>query len=609
MQTTCKERFSALAAGAGVAARANCGRASSKTQGVEGQQMKKRFRLRTFAGLTTLAALAALVTMILAGGASAIVAGAGFTTNNPAVDSALGTPDTPVRTCFNGSSVGLPTEDPSVNCNLYGSKDYAWINGGPSAGQNKLTDGIYFFAVVEPSGQNDPNDGGANNLSDTNTAGGSPTANCQVTNPADPPIPATIAGTGCGDAYTNRLFTVSNGKISAYSGTHVKSDAYLSTRGLMINLAYYDDTSNPGGVYILAICRTDTTDGATAGYPVAPSSCKYDAFKAPKAGTPPCTTNCTPSLFGVVSGAKYYDRNQNGKWDNTGSTAEPAIPGWAIDYADGDHGTLYTDGSGQFSVSLLADTYTFAEEHPSATYPNWLQTGNDITKGSDRNQTVVTPLNIAGASATLNADKTYTLGVVDDSTISGVYFGNVCRVSFRSAARTMGYWANNGNSSITAADITSLQAIALVAADNGTLLNLSSTLSVAQGQIKTLINGAASTNAKNMAFMLSGQLIALVLNVNHGFLIGTDIYTPDGRTFSQIIADATAALLGHNNTQSKSTSDPGGTYRTLQGSIKNLIDTINNTNGQNLTVVPYDLAGTYGAFARCGAPSAMFPQS
>jgi hypothetical protein len=176
----------------------------------------------------------------------------------------------------------------------------------------------------------------------------------------------------------------------------------------------------------------------------------------------------------------------------------------------------------------------------------------------------------------------------------------------------MGYWANNGNSSITAADIASLQAIKLVAADNGTLLNLTGTLAQEQAQIKTLINGATSTNAKNMAFMLSGQLIALVLNVNHGFLIGTDIYTPDGRTFNQIITDATTLLGGHNNTQSKSASDPGGTYRTLQGAIKNLIDTINNTNGQNLTVVPYyldDTGGTNtGAFARCGAPSLMFPQ-
>src|SRR5206468_12328431 len=40
-----------------------------------------------------------------------------------------------------------------------------------------------------------------------------------------------------------------------------------------IRLMPYDDTTNNGGVYILAICSLDN------GYPVSPSDCKYDAFK------------------------------------------------------------------------------------------------------------------------------------------------------------------------------------------------------------------------------------------------------------------------------------------------------------------------------------------
>jgi hypothetical protein len=512
--------------------------------------MKKRFRLRKFAGLTTLAALAALVTMILAGGAGAI-AGAAFTTIGPS----------PNNNCFSGPGL--------VNCNLYTNKTDVWINGGPAA--NGLTDGSYYFAVTDPSG-------------------------------------ATLLSS---DTYADRMLTVSGGEITATSG-HLT----YGTTTLIVQLSPYHDTPNDGGEYKAWICAATDSNGnstvPTDGTPPGINSvCKSDNFKVRNQSE--CTTNCTPTPFGVTSGAKYYDRNRNGQFD----TGEPGIPGWAVDFADGLANTLYTDSTGAFSVNLPVDTYTFAEEHPnSTTYPNWHQTGELNVGTQTAGQATTTgdgeTVCLAAGCTTAQPSFVYSTTVVDGGTTSGLNFGNVCTLSFRSAARTMGYWANNGNSSINAADITSLQAIALVAADNGTLLNLSSTLSVAQGQIKTLINGASSTNAKNMAFMLSGQLIALVLNVNHGFLIGTDIYTPDGRTFNQIIADATTLLAGHNNTQSKSASDPGGTYRTLQGAIKNLIDTINNTNGQNLTVVPYyldDTGGTNtGAFARCGAPSAMFLQ-
>ena len=46
-----------------------------------------------------------------------------------------------------------------VNCNIYGIKPDVWLNGGPAA--NGLgPDGEYFFAVLVPGGQPNPNDGG-----------------------------------------------------------------------------------------------------------------------------------------------------------------------------------------------------------------------------------------------------------------------------------------------------------------------------------------------------------------------------------------------------------------------------------------------------------------
>ncbi len=165
--------------------------------------------------------IVALAVAIMPGAADANspVTGAAFTTVNEAVDG--------TGHCKNGN--------PNVNCNIYDGKDYVWLNGGPSVAY--VGDGDYFFAVLVPGGQSDPNDGETKNLSDAPN----------------------------GDAYTNRTFSVTGGVVS-YSGTHEFSNN-------KIRLMYYDDTTNPGGVYILAICSL------ADGYPVDPSDCKYDAFK------------------------------------------------------------------------------------------------------------------------------------------------------------------------------------------------------------------------------------------------------------------------------------------------------------------------------------------
>lgn len=188
------------------------------------------------------------------------VTGGVFTSVNQAVDGA--------GKCMNGN--------PTVNCNLYTGKPYVWLNGGPTA--NKLgPDGKYFFAVLAPGGQPNPNDGGAKNLSDDF------------------------------DAYTNRTFTVTAGEVSAYSGTHdFDSGAGTGPRapnGLppLLRLYPYADTPNPGGVYIMAVCYIGA---AGTSYPVDPKKCKYDAFKAPSIDpTPPV---CVLTATGTnAAGAKY----------------------------------------------------------------------------------------------------------------------------------------------------------------------------------------------------------------------------------------------------------------------------------------------------------------
>ncbi|MDP9332247.1 MAG: hypothetical protein M3Q30_02880 [Actinomycetota bacterium] len=150
-------------------------------------------------------------------GANTPVSGAAFTTVNENYDG--------TGHCQNGN--------PNVNCNIYDGKEFVWMNGGPSVAY--VGDGSYFFAVLSPGGQADPNDGAAKNLSDDF------------------------------DAYTNRTFGVSGATVT-YGGSHL-SDSNK------IRLSDYADTFNPGGVYIMALCSL------ADGYPVTPSKCKYDAFK------------------------------------------------------------------------------------------------------------------------------------------------------------------------------------------------------------------------------------------------------------------------------------------------------------------------------------------
>jgi hypothetical protein len=198
---------------------------------------------RRFALLGMLVALGAL--LALPSGALAVT-GAGFTTVNESVDG--------TGHCQNGN--------PNTNCNIYDGKEFVWLNGGPSTAY--VGDGTYFFAVLAPGGQADPNDGTLKNLSSNN------------------------------DAYTNRTFTVTNGTVS-YTGDGISPPHEFDSN--KIRLLPYDDTPNPGGVYIMAICSLAN------GYPVNPSNCKYDAFKVNSGNPPPPNTATDLTVTKDANGA------------------------------------------------------------------------------------------------------------------------------------------------------------------------------------------------------------------------------------------------------------------------------------------------------------------
>ena len=273
--------------------------------------MNKKFvRLSLTALLVMMMAMALAVPAL----ANSPVSGAAFTTVNESVDGA--------GHCQNGN--------PNVNCNIYDGKEFVWLNGGPSVAY--VGDGNYFFAVLVPGGQADPNDGAAKNLSDDF------------------------------DAYTNRTFSVSGGTVS-YGGTH----DFDSNK---IRLADYADTSNPGGVYILAICSL------ADGYPVDPSDCKYDAFKI-QAGE-------------VVHGLPLtITKDANGAYDNTFTwDIAKDVDQTHVNIADGDSATF---------------NYTVTVTHDGGTISNVKVTGTiSVFNPNVDGQNNTVPVDIDGVTDKLS---------------------------------------------------------------------------------------------------------------------------------------------------------------------------------------------------------------
>jgi hypothetical protein len=225
-----------------------------------------------------LSVLAALVIAVLL---TASAAQAKKVPTTPSITGAVYTtvdtnPDNPnyATQCHNGN--------PAVNCNQYSAKQYVYLNGGPT--HNSLSpDGVYFYAVLAPGGQPNPNDGSAGNLSDDY------------------------------DCYQNRLIQITGGEVS---GVYNSSDpsCFHNTAVLPVGTGHrldspfvqlwpYADTPNPGGVYIMAVCYlgpTPTTPLPAGG--VDPNSCKYDAFKVVFDTTPPtCKLVSSTTSGGVIT--------------------------------------------------------------------------------------------------------------------------------------------------------------------------------------------------------------------------------------------------------------------------------------------------------------------
>jgi hypothetical protein len=169
----------------------------------------------------------------------------------------------------------------------------------------------------------------------------------------------------------------------------------------------FADTPNPGGVYIMAICKLPASGS------VNPRDCKYDAFKV-RPGA--------PNVNAQLSGMKFEDLNRDGVHD----LGEPGIQNWQItincfDATPPFTATVTTDEDGNWSYATPLHSPTsgtttcevsevqqggYSQSAPQSGYTGFTESG--------------------GATAAVTDFMTYMVTIPNDavSAVSGLLFGN-----------------------------------------------------------------------------------------------------------------------------------------------------------------------------------------
>ena len=301
----------------------------------------------------------------------------------------------------------------------------------------------------------------------------------------------------------------------------------------------FDNTSNPGGEYKVWVSRVNT---------FANDETKTDNFKV--ANTPPQT--------GTLNVFKYYDTDTSG----TFNAGDVEIVGWEVKVG-AQASFPITAETKTTPVSIIVDPGCYTAQEGDAT--GWIHTTSKIDSKAVA----------AGGEATIS-------------------FGNVCLGA--GGGLTLGFWSNkNGQALINATDLQHLRDDFCLRNADGSEFNPTT-----NAQVKSFLLGA---NATNMSNMLSAQLIAMCLNVAHGFVNGGALIfagsNPSGCnvpvngngfiTVNALLADAATELCAHGLVLA------GNPERACQEFKKNALDKANNNLNfvQGPGVCPVPTAFTY----------------
>ena len=525
-----------------------------------------------------------------------------------------------------GAAFTTTSDGSKVNANHYADKCDVYINGGPNNGANTLTDGYYFFAVMSPGGQSDPNDGTPNNLSDNV------------------------------DTRSNRVVQVSDGKIVATTGTHLSVNDPSTTTILddkLVQLCDYADTTNPGGVYILALCLIPSAGSSAA---VDPSDCKYDAFKVTTSGGQPnsdlvATKDADPSftrtftwdieksvdktLVSASGGSATFNytvvATKSSPVDSgytvsgeisvfnpnvgtvTGVTVTDAIGATVCTVSGGSSSIAGGDSASfDYTCALAAADATTGTNTASVT---WDQAsidspGNSTTASANFNFANATPtvvgnsadvtdnFNLGGpvalvpspitASHTYNYSRTIAIpnsGCLSYTNTAVVTFQGgsdsdsetvtVCR--FNSNGFTIGFWQNkNGQKLISDNKVAICTALAAYTNVLGTISNCTTGNNLTT-YVTNVIKAAEASG--DGAPMFKAQFLATALNVWRTPSLGTtsiQLTAGEASLLGGSACRTVSAILAAANTAYPTLSNPALTSKADFMSIKSLFDRINN---------------------------------
>jgi hypothetical protein len=524
------------------------------------------------------------------------------------------------------ASLASPVETWIVNANVeYPGKQFVFLNGGPRNEQSSgLTPGLYFFQLTDPSGvallSTDPAICRTVIVADANTAGADANDVERIFGPGQPSIDA-----GCEH--------LALGEDEVHGGIPLqlcRKDAALAEDWDNCFL----DTPNNGGEYKLWLIPVGNVtagggveDGAELEF--SQGGVKTDNFKLQLGDGDP---GCEPACDWPLEGRKFYDTNGNGILDE----GEEFIGGWKVqgvgdnpivclvDFVEGvcpegqsvtdtnlstDSGDYYsaiinTNGDGIYSFAHLTTggTYGVCEIMPAGSGGFfWAATTvrpPNSYGGTSWESQIFCPRHVFESEqdnidhnllACLNEPTaTFVVSLPDIGDVNIVPgrgpadFGNRCEGG---NGRTIGYWGNR-NGARTFVDVGGLAIVnSIVDKQNATGCQVDF---VDHAGFTTWLRDAKATN---MAYMLSAQLAASMLNVaafeagtpGVGLSADTLVYAPD-LSFADAdgyarLGDIIDAALAALDNLSCATVLPGNSQRGALSVLKDALDNANNNIG------------------------------
>lgn len=347
------------------------------------------------------------------------------------------------------------------------------------------------------------------------------------------PSGGTLEGGAPADASKTITISNSNGFTFDWS-SNFGIDAVIVKGGDNANVYYYSPESTGGVPDGVGLASPNNNSGNQAA--ISHIEFCFDDVDDPQ----------PPQERGHIDIEKFYDANANGLND----AGDHPIAGWEVTVSP-TPGQLFTP------ASIDVDPGNYQVDESTPVEPNWIHTGSLLDGSPQASDTTVGPFAVTAGQTRL------------------VEFGNIC-VGANGGGHTLGFWSNKNGQATLNDDGGVGSELALLSSKNlknedGTDFNPTT-----YAQLRTWLLNA---RAVNMAYMLSAQLAAMVLNVEEGFVNpnalifapGTSAGAATGfATVQQIIDEANAALGADGSTPS---GDPN---RAIQEALKNALDAANN---------------------------------